>query len=249
MKYLFVGDIHNHSYMFKDIEDLDNEYHFDRIIFMGDYVDDWNTTNRESLNTLDRVLNMKNCLWNKVTLLWGNHESSYCGYRCSGHMLEMEDLVQTKLEINIDKFDFYTTVICGDREYVCTHAGLNPPFINDVLAGSNWKHSLDKLNQNKLSNLDELSLCSYVRGGSYPYSSFIWSDEQENTTSRLAYKFSDKEIYIPYQIVGHTPIKSIKEIDGIYYIDTHSTYRDGRPYGDKSYLIWNENKFEIVYGD
>ena len=32
MKILFVGDVHNHMYMFKDIERLDSQYNFDRII-------------------------------------------------------------------------------------------------------------------------------------------------------------------------------------------------------------------------
>ena len=32
MNVLFVGDVHNHAYMFKDVEKLDDKYHFDRII-------------------------------------------------------------------------------------------------------------------------------------------------------------------------------------------------------------------------
>ena len=56
MKVLFVGDVHNHSYIFEDVKKLDDKYHFDRIIFTGDYVDDWNTTNKESLETLDKVI-------------------------------------------------------------------------------------------------------------------------------------------------------------------------------------------------
>ena len=33
MKYLFVGDVHNHKYMFEDIKRLDDKYNFDRIIY------------------------------------------------------------------------------------------------------------------------------------------------------------------------------------------------------------------------
>lgn len=240
MKYLFVGDIHNHSYMFKDIEDLDNEYHFDRIIFMGDYVDDWNTTNRESLNTLERVLNLKYCL-NKVTLLWGNHESSYCGYPCGGHMYELDDLMRSKLEVNIDCFDLYTTVMCGDTEYVCTHAGLNNGYIEEVLGGKdNWKATLNKFNRDKLIHLDMLTPCTYMRGGNDSHSSFIWCDSREHI-------LDGNDRIIKHQIVGHTPRMSIQNIDGLYFIDTHSTYSDGRPFGDKSYLIWNEDRFTTIY--
>ena len=36
MRALFVGDVHNHSYIFEDVKKLDDKYHFDRIIFTGD---------------------------------------------------------------------------------------------------------------------------------------------------------------------------------------------------------------------
>lgn len=32
MKALFVGDIHNHSYMFNDIKKLDKKYKLDKIV-------------------------------------------------------------------------------------------------------------------------------------------------------------------------------------------------------------------------
>ena len=36
MKVLFVGDVHNHTYMFNDIQRLDKEHNFDKIIFLAD---------------------------------------------------------------------------------------------------------------------------------------------------------------------------------------------------------------------
>ena len=58
MRALFVGDVHNHSYIFEDIKKLDDKYRFDRIIFTGDYVDDWITDNHQSLETLDSIINL-----------------------------------------------------------------------------------------------------------------------------------------------------------------------------------------------
>ena len=47
------------------------------------------------------------------------------------------------------------------------------------------------------------------------------------------------------------PVKTITNLSNedsmMYFIDTHSTYRDGSQYGDKSYLFWNEKEFEILY--
>ena len=67
MKYLFVGDVHNHSYIFDDVDRLDKEYNFDRIIFLGDYVDDWLTDNHDSLKTLDKIFSLKEKDPNKYT--------------------------------------------------------------------------------------------------------------------------------------------------------------------------------------
>lgn len=243
MKALFVGDIHNHSYIFQDIEKLDNEYHFDRVIFMGDYVDDWNTDNHQSLETLDRIFTLKTIDPEKYTFLIGNHELSYLGYKCSGHMTELEDVVEMKLNEHIDDLDFYTIVQCGDTEYVCTHAGITNGFALESLGGRNWKQFLGNMNQFKKMNLYPLSKCSYLRGGNDEFSSFLWCDRREHSY------FSLEEPIVPYQIVGHTPVKTVVKGGNIFFIDTHSTYRDGSEYGDKSYLVWGDNEFKIVYGN
>jgi len=239
MKYLFVGDIHNHSYIFNDIKRLDDKYKFDRIIFLGDYVDDWNTTNHQSLVTLDVVFGMKAKEPEKYTLLLGNHELSYLGFPCSGHQFELEDVVEQKLKENINNIDLYTTVQCGQNEYVCTHAGLTNGYINSILDKDDWKDILNKWNEDKLNNLDKLVLCSYLRGGIDEFSSFVWCDKRE----QAYFAYQDK--IVPYQIVGHTPVTNIQIIDNIIYCDTHSTYRDGSQFGDKSYLIWEDRGFTI----
>lgn len=239
MKVLFVGDVHNHKYIFDDIKRLDEKYKFDRVIFLGDYVDDWSTDNHQSLETLDIVFKLKESNPDKYTLLWGNHESSYVGYRCSGHQFELDDIMEMKIKENIDKFDLYTTVQCGQNEYVCTHAGLNNGYVNEVLGGDRWKMTLYEYNKDKLPNLDMLALCSYLRGGSDKFSSFIWCDRREHSI----YLYQDP--IIPHQIVGHTPVPSIIITDSIIYVDTHSTYRDDTPFGDKSYLIWDDKGFIV----
>lgn len=240
MKVLFVGDIHNHNYIFEDIGRLDEKYHFNRIILVGDYVDDWNTTNHQSLETLDRLFTIKETLGDKLTLLFGNHELSYLGHKCSGHRYELEDVMEQKLKENIDKLEFYTSVKCGRYEYICSHAGFTNGFLINDLGGNKWRETLDNMSRDKLHNLDVFAKCSYLRGGRDEFSSCLWCDRREH-----AY-FTVQEPIIPHQIVGHTPVQTIIERDNIYFIDTHSTYQDGSEYGDKSYLIWNTNQFEIV---
>lgn len=239
MRVLFVGDIHNHMYIFDDVERLDKEFNFDRIIFLGDYVDDWDTDNHQSLETLNKIFSLKETSPDKYTFLIGNHELSYLGYKCSGHMEELEDIMRQKLTENINKLDFFTTVQCGEIEYVCTHAGLNNGYINMFLGGRDiWKDTMELMNKSKMNNLEMLAMCSYMRGGKDEFSSFLWTDKREHSI------FAEPKI-IKHQIVGHTPVPQIQLIDGIFYCDTHSTYRDGTTYGDKTYLIWDERGFII----
>lgn len=242
MKYLFVGDVHNHTYIFNDVARLDKEYNFDKIIFMGDYVDDWLTTNHQSLVTLDRLFDLKQTNPEKYTLLIGNHELSYLGYECSGHDSELEDVMEMKLKENIDLLDFYTIVQCGDEEFVCTHAGITNEYIRNMLDGElKWKEVLSDINKDKLNNLYMLSMVSGARGGSEPFSSFVWADIREHS-----YNNQFEPPIIKHQIMGHTPVTTCRKLDDFIFIDTHSTYRDGREYGDKSYLMWNEDNFEIL---
>ena len=248
MKILFVGDAHNHKYIFNDVKKLDTQYNFDRIIFMGDYVDDWNTTNHQSLESLDIIFKLKNENPDKYTFLIGNHELSYLGYKCSGHQYELEDVMEMKLKEHINDFDLATSVNCNGDIYICSHAGFTNAFIEELLKGDkkyydyNLYYKMVDMNKDKLNNLEPFSHCSYLRGGLDEFSSCLWCDRQEHSYFRTQVPL------IPHQIVGHTPVKSIIEENGIYFIDTHSTYRDGSEYGDKSYLIWNEDKFEKVYG-
>ena len=244
MRALFVGDVHNHSYIFEDIKKLDDKYHFDRIIFTGDYVDDWITDNHQSLETLETVINLKRSNPEKYTFCIGNHELSYLGYPCSGHRYELDDIMNMKLKDNIDCFDLYTIVTLGDTDYVCTHAGINNDYVKHVLQGD-WREELKKLNKDKLANLYLTTMCSYLRGGYNEFSSFLWCDKREHE-----YLNRFEERTIPYQIVGHTPVETITALSSenytTYFIDTHSTYKDGSEYGDKSYLFWNENQFEYL---
>lgn len=243
MKYLFVGDVHNHSYIFNDVENLDKKYNFDRIIFTGDYVDDWMTDNHQSLETLKKIIQLKHNEPDKYTFIWGNHEQSYVGFKCSGHQFELEDIMESKLKDNINCFDFYTKVQCGNDEFYCTHAGISNDYIRNACS-SNWDADLYEMNKNKLNSFDLLHRITYTRGGYNDYSSFVWADKREH----LYFNKLEAPI-IPNQIMGHTPVKTVERYDNFIFIDTHSTYRDGSEYGDKSYLIWEDDHFDTIYGE
>lgn len=240
MKALFVGDVHNHTYIFDDVKRLDKDHNFDRIIFLGDYVDDWNTTNHESLETLKMVFELKSGNPDKYTFCIGNHELSYLGFPCSGHQHELDEIVRLELVQNIDKIDLCTKIDLDGTTYMCSHAGFTNNYICNVLdTYGEYEEVLKQLQENKLNSLQYLKYCSRGRGGYDPYSSFVWADKYE-----LMESADFEKLLIPYQIVGHSPVETVKGIKGetfnLYFIDTHSTYRDGSAFGDGSYLMYDK---------
>ena len=257
MRVLFVGDIHTHNYILDDVKRLDDKYDFYRVVFLGDYVDDWLSSGLDSIETLNKVIELKNSNKDKYVLLLGNHELSYLGYPCSGHQFSYGKEIQDKILKNIDLFDLYYSIDLGNKHYYCTHAGITNSYIHGVLNRINeedfylyktnsYIRNLDTMNNDKLHSLHLLNKVSSLRGGIDNYSSMVWCDKREHQ-----YMCEREQYILPYQIIGHTPVQTVSNISGnnldLYFIDTHSTYRDGTNIGDKTYLVWNDDKFVIEY--
>ena len=81
-----VGDVHAKAWMLAGVEAFLGAHDVDHVVVLGDYVDDWHATGRESLECLDAVV-----AWARadarVHLLVGNHDMAYY-YQdpsCSGY--------------------------------------------------------------------------------------------------------------------------------------------------------------------
>lgn len=222
MNILFVGDIHTKLYIIDLVEQLlnDSNMNIDKVVFTGDYVDDWGCSTQDNINTLKYIVSFKNRYKDKVVLLIGNHELSYLGHPCSGH--KQSDELTNLLKINIS----YLDVFFSYRNILASHAGVT----------SNWKEIFDdKFGWNlpyieandRLHNLDEglinyLSIASYTSGGIGVCASPLWARPKDHNWFTLPNLI---------QVVGHTPregnifdnIYRQKDTE-IFYIDTFSTY-------------------------
>lgn len=72
MKIRVIPDVHGHDWwknLITDIEDLDY------VIFLGDYVDEWELSDNIILNNLKDIIEFKKSNIDKVVLLYGNHEN------------------------------------------------------------------------------------------------------------------------------------------------------------------------------
>ena len=75
---LVVGDLHTKfDILEKAISYFNDDSSIERIIFLGDYVDDWNKPPEASYNLLTRLITLKKAYPDKVVLLLGNHDFHY----------------------------------------------------------------------------------------------------------------------------------------------------------------------------
>lgn len=245
---LVVGDIHAKIWIVNAVEKLLPKY--DRVIFLGDYEDDWGATPEMTYNVVKKLIDLKIANPRKIICLMGNHSTSeWLGgnFRCSGfnestHSL-VKDLYKTQLDGNIPVFQ----IAYSHGNYLFTHAGVTQHFWNDtkILIRNHYPQLQDLLKINHsptvisnilnyaflqgLNDSDDklfrtLAQAGSARGG-WGTPSPLWTDKAE--------LIADPLLYDTKQVVGHTPVKTItyhrthenpKRLPDLIFCDTLSTY-------------------------
>lgn len=231
---LVVGDLHTKFHIFEKVKEIAESY--DRIIFLGDYVDDWGAPPEASYNLLNGLIEYKNIYPEKVVLLLGNHDfSEWIGdsFICSGYSKFTSSLVKPLFEANKHLFK----IAHYENGTIFSHAGFTNTWVKKYLPKiKSPKRIVEKVNNSLLKWQDTekdskifwgLASVGYSRGG-YSEPSPLWADATELVTDWFP---------VP-QIVGHTPHTTAsfynKYDRKIWFCDTFSTYPDGIPYGDNS---------------
>ena len=246
-KILFVGDIHTKDWIIDKVDELLNtDKEIDKAVFIGDYLDEFGATYNDNINILNKVINVKNKNKDKVTLLIGNHELSYLGFPCSGHIYN--ENINDLLKQNLDLFD----LIYEEDNFIVSHGGLTKNWI-ELLINEYNQNSIDdiikllniKFHDKCESLFNYLSMASFTSGSNSSIASLLWSRPKDHLYNSIKYKT---------QIVGHTPtnepihpIKYVNESSSIYYIDTFSLYRNMTPIGTQEVLIYDRDRNEY-YG-
>lgn len=245
MKILTIGDVHGRdkwmfhthgsSYEFNhwrtmvengvpaDAKDFWEEMpysQYDKIIFVGDYVDSYDLSNVIILDNLKNILFFKKSLPDKVVLLLGNHDIQYIlpNEVCSGYRSEMRPDLYQIFDENKEIFNPSYLIECKEEKYLWTHAGItagwlkefmrdvnSPRFrLNDFFIGSeSWK--IDKLiNLAFQLRVDNLFNVDPHSGGFDLWAGPFWV---------RPIIFNDHPIEGLNQIVGHTPHKEIRKED------------------------------------
>ena len=251
-KICVCGDIHAKYHIIEQVEKLSKDY--DKVIFLGDYVDDWNAIPEASYNTLKEVIDFRLANPDKVVCLWGNHD---CGYffgkqfHCSGYNPMTDSLLRPLFYKHEELFDM--AYAPEGIDVLFTHAGLTKSWWNEYCSevphegelkaknyadALNWAlhHRNDDVQAEKI--FQAFSNAGYARGG-HGNPSPTWADLNELIADAIPNLT---------QVVGHTPIHtvthySLNEDTDFYACDTHSLSKDGSNIGDNSLLVLEDFKF------
>lgn len=259
---IFIPDIHNKwPSMENAIDKLIDEHDVSRIIVMGDLVDDWNSTDSEQIESLQRFINWHEQVTTHtpVTVLGGNHCFAYLAQGDEAKLVQRRSMgyrksIKKEMKEMLSSLPLQIATIAHTTEgdAIVSHAGITRQWLKEVAGvnfilpdlsstgdGSEFIFGPDTYTQivdganNVLERGDwqGLLMCNPERGGWHPYSSPLWAGLNE-------IRFGNPVLW---QIVGHTPVPSIT--DGVWggarltCVDTWSTYPDDSPIGDRSFLV------------
>lgn len=221
MKFIAIGDLHGSDHW--KIIDLNN---YDKIIFIGDYVDSFIYSDVEILHNLKKIIEFKKQNSDKVILLWGNHDYMYWRYPMSDFMCSgFRRTYQSELSDLFMRNHMLFKIAFQVNKYLFTHAGIISTWFKKYkklydrfVIDYNCKDIADFLNMLPYTSSENiLATVGWVRGGS-SIGSPIWADISETKKSLL---------FGYHQIAGHTWTKQIEhhkmqKNTSIIYIDCNN---------------------------
>lgn len=216
-KTLSIGDLHGDSHWKEASPDK-----YDKIIFIGDYFDDFVNSHNKQLENLLDLIEFKKVHPEKVTLLLGNHDVHYYLWHTPlFKQVKASGFSSSLLWKAWHRFKEHHTLFQVAHQinnYLWTHAGLSNGSYNMYFRSicEDLEGTLaDKLNLLFKQLHPSLFHIGPERGGSSDYGSIFWADQSETEADHLLNY---------HQIVGHTPVNTITKMAGlnesIVYIDT-----------------------------
>lgn len=233
-KILVCGDIHCKKAVVDKALKLYEKNNCDKLIFIGDYTDDWNDTVEQNLEILDYLFHLKHIMGDRLVLLIGNHDiSNWIGgeFKCSG--FSEVKYAQLKFSYEANKYDF--KMAHAENGFLITHAGVCIPWLKFFLKVTENKELDDEYLTKPKKVADLLNNYQFELSLFYPEDSPLWA--------RLQHYLEESDFPCFKQVVGHSPVRKIlwHKQGHMFFIDTHSTYSDGEKIGDGTFLIINPN--------
>lgn len=239
MRTVVIGDTHGRSNWKLAIY---QEEPVDRVIFIGDYFDSFDIPGLEQIHNFKEIIHYKKTNPQvEVVLLLGNHDMPYYpGFTdtaISGYQHRMAPSIKQVIEENKD----HLQMAYGFREYLFTHAGVSPLFMDREFGVDNWSKESVVVDLNELLRYrpSAFEFNGVDGSGDNTYQTPIWIRPRSLMSINKKHDKGLKKDYI--QIVGHTHMKQLDLVGSdkftggrYYFIDTMDTSGD--------YLIIEDDK-------
>lgn len=120
MKILVIPDLHGKDCWKNAVNNLE----FDKVVFLGDYVDSWSVEDVPTVENLADIIQYKKSNPDNVTLILGNHDIQYMffpEYRCSGfrasYAHQLSQIFRDNKQLFLNAYEV--------NNYLFTHAGIS----------------------------------------------------------------------------------------------------------------------------
>lgn len=214
-KILVLGDIHGHT----SWEPIVKKEDFDKVVFLGDYLDSFTVLPIDIARNFAHILNYKASMGDKCVLCYGNHDHSYWnGERCSGYKYQGYVNYMPLLEdaFNENMFE----IVHIEDDILFSHAGVSGYWLKEVAGFQDVRDiTFEKIKELcPVAGLDILNWNTaqgYDGYGNTISQSPIWIRPQSLLKSKIdGYR----------QIVGHTNMGTPVEEQGLYFNDLLPDY-------------------------
>ena len=220
--YNIIGDIHGRDAWKRLVDD-------DCInVFVGDYFDPYRFFPFEEMesNFLE-ITEYKKEHPNKVVLLYGNHDASYLPDTDDlTNRYDQKNAIRIKELFNITKDLFEGVAYAIGNEYLITHAGVTSVWKNTYLpeiTDTNPTSMAAAINELWDKEKRPFAFMPNYYGkdlyGDDPHHSPLWVRPESLCLHNLYRNTSVK------QIVGHTKVKEITEVNGVILVDCLNTVK------------------------
>ena len=241
MKTIVLGDTHGRSTWKLAI----HQEQPDRVIFIGDYFDSFEISGIEQIDNFKQIIQYKESNPQiEVVMLIGNHDHHYfpeTGYTgTSGYQAGVGHSI-TQV---IDENRHHLQMAYGFGDYLFTHAGVSPVFMDRVFGKDDWSKESVVVDLNELFKYKPkvFEFSGLEPSGDNAMQTPIWIRPRSLMHANKTHEKGLKKDYI--QIVGHTQMKKLdltgsdKFTGGRYYfIDTMDSSGE--------YLIIQDNNITV----
>ena len=241
MKTIVLGDTHGRSnWKLAVYQDKP-----DRVIFIGDYFDSFDISGVEQIANFKEIIKYKEDNPQvEVVMLIGNHDYHYfpeVGYTgTSGY----QSKIAPSITQVIDENRYNLQMAYGFDNYLFTHAGVSPVFMDEVFGENDWsiENVVVDLNEMFKYKPRAFDFNGFDATGDNTTQTPIWIRPRSLMSVNKKHPKGLKKDYI--QVVGHTQMHKLdlkgsdKFTGGRYYfIDTMET--------SGQYLIIEDNKLSV----